>query len=167
MFLKPFLAASLIGCAVLVMPTLSMAQDTTQDPVQDTAGINADTISDDKINAFVKAAVALEQLRKAYTERIMEAKTEEERAAMIADADTVARQVVNRMNGITADEYQAIAQLLVKDEALNARIGEEVARMKELQAEKAPQGSDGRLRYALPTPKPAPQTAPQPDPVTE
>lgn len=153
MSLKSLFAAGLIALTALTIPAPSTAQES--------PALSAESVSDEKITAFVKAAVALEVLRDTYSEHIMAAETEEERQTLIEDADNVGRQLVDKVRGITAEEYQAIANLALQDEALGDRIGEEVARQRQLKTEFEARQAIGNLRFSGTATAPETEAAPE------
>lgn len=132
--LKPVLTASLIvltATAGMALPTT--AQETA--PVE----ITAESVSDTQVNAFVLAAIKLEQLRKDYTIKIANAESEEAREALTVEADKAARQTVQAIIGISPAEYLAISKAAMESEELTARINARVAELRELQEKGAQQ----------------------------
>ena len=123
MSLKSLLVAGFVGLA-------GVAAAAAPTEAQNTPPITAENVTDEHIAGFVKAAIALEELRKDYTQRIIEAGSDDEKAALKAEADNVAMQLVEKVRGITTDEYLAISKISQESPELTARISAEVERMR-------------------------------------
>lgn len=118
--------ATLIGASSL-SGTAALAQDT--------APLTAETVTDAHITSFVRAAVLLEDLRRDYTTRIAGAADDEARAALAEEADKTAMELVENVEGITTEQYLILSRLSQENEAINARIAEEVEQLRKKKAE--------------------------------
>lgn len=126
MTLKTTLCASLTALSLLATPAVVHAQEQSQ--------LTAESISDGQVEAFVKAAIALESLRNEYTTKIGNAESEEAQNELRAEADRVAMQLVDKVKGITSQEYLQIAKLAQENVELTERISAQVAVMRDQKA---------------------------------
>ncbi|MDR9392921.1 MAG: DUF4168 domain-containing protein [Roseovarius sp.] len=115
MTIKTKLATGLTAIALLAGAPVA-AQDA-QAPA-----ISADSVTDEKVNAFVMALISVEQLRQQYMPRIAEQETEEDRQALVNEVTQRAIQLVQQVDNISPEEYQQIATVAQDNEDLNNRI---------------------------------------------
>ncbi|WP_412504427.1 DUF4168 domain-containing protein [Roseovarius sp. SYSU LYC5161] len=115
MTIKTRLATGLTAIALLAGAPVA-AQDA-QAPA-----ISADSVTDEKVNAFVMALISVEQLRQQYMPRIAEQETEEDRQALVNEVTQRAIQLVQQVDNISPEEYQQIATVAQDNEDLNNRI---------------------------------------------
>ena len=137
--------SAVIKAMVLSTTTATLAQET--DPgatVETAAPLTADTVTDAKVEAFVKAVIALESLRRQYTQRIGNAESEEAQNELRAEADSVAIQLVDKVRGITAEEYLAITLAAQGSESLTKRISAQVEVMRAQKAAFEKQQAEAR-----------------------
>jgi len=113
--IKTKLATGLTAIALLAGAPVA-AQDS-QAPA-----ISADSVTDEKVNAFVMALISVEQLRQQYMPRIAEQETEEDRQALVNEVTQRAIQLVQQVDNISPEEYQQIATVAQDNEDLNNRI---------------------------------------------
>ena len=81
-------------------------------------------ITPEKIEAFVTAAIALNQVRSAWKPKVDAAKTEAEAEQLRDAASAEMRKAVENSPGITAREYVAIARAAQQNPNLNDAIKE-------------------------------------------
>jgi hypothetical protein len=77
-----------------------------------------------KLDAFVAAKLAVRDLAAVWNPRIQAAETREQAGEMIGQASAEMVAAVDRTEGISADEYQAIRAAAESDPALAAQIDE-------------------------------------------
>ncbi|MEQ9258454.1 MAG: DUF4168 domain-containing protein [Roseovarius sp.] len=134
MYLKSTTAA--LAMAALIAPGLAgvagpaLAQDSQVE------AIAPEDVSDGQIVSFVNALIALERVRADYTKRIENAETAEQREELIAEADEVGKDVVDKVVGITPDEYLAIGAAALESEALSGRIQQRMVELREKQQQR-------------------------------
>jgi hypothetical protein len=78
----------------------------------------------EKLESFVVAALAVNELVEQWTPRIQGAQDETEAAQLRDQANSELLNAINSANGITVDEYREISQAAQADPALMARISE-------------------------------------------
>ena len=81
-----------------------------------------DQYTDAKLKSFVVAAVEVNRLIVFWSPKIEGAETEDERAELAQTANAQLVQAVEGTEGITLDEYNAIAQAARADQDLSSRI---------------------------------------------
>ena len=102
---------------------------------QEQVAIAAEDVTDMQVEAFVKAAIALEELRRRYTTQIANAETEEAQNELRAEADRVAVQLVDKVKGMTAQEYVQISKAAQDSPELAGRIAAQIEVMRAQKAE--------------------------------
>lgn len=112
---------TLIAAAVAALMTLgaagaAIAQDTAPEPRSESA------ISDDKLTAFVSAAINASEVSSSYRQQIDMAQDEATRQRLQEEQTDAVLKAVERTDGITVEEYVAIIQAAQADEALDQRI---------------------------------------------
>lgn len=118
--------------AALAALTLAFATPlAAQEPVTP-SDITAEQVTDEQVIAFVEALSAIEEVRAEYSPKIQAEESEEDRQAMIDQADAAAIEAVEKVKNITPADYLGIGKAAQEDDALNQRI---IARIKEVQAE--------------------------------
>ncbi len=105
-----------------------MAQETPEIPE-----IGAEEVTTGQIVSFVNASIAVERVRVEYTARIEEAETDEDRSALVAEADRVAMEAVDEVVGITPGEYIAIGRAAQGSQELTDKINARFAELREKQ----------------------------------
>ena len=80
--------------------------------------------TDQKLESFVVAALAVEELIRQWNPRIQGAESAEQAAQLREQASTELVDTINRTQGITVEEYQEIGQAAQGDANLAARINE-------------------------------------------
>jgi hypothetical protein len=78
----------------------------------------------EKLESFVVAALAVNELVEQWTPRIQGAQDETEAAQLRDQANSELVNAINQANGITVEEYRQISQAAQADPALMARISE-------------------------------------------
>lgn len=81
-------------------------------------------VTDDLLTAFVTAAVEVAVVAETYGARI-EAAEDADRSALTEEAQAEMRRAVEETEGISVEQYVAIAEAAQRDEALNLRILDE------------------------------------------
>jgi hypothetical protein len=120
---SPIWAAALV--AGIGMTTASVLQAQGVNPEEVTA-VNPEDVTEGQLVSFVNAFVALERMRAQFVERIEAAETQEEREALVQQADEAAIKVVDDMTGITPDEYISIVKALPESEELRIRVSKRI-----------------------------------------
>ena len=105
-----------------------MAQETPEVPE-----IGAEEVTTGQIVSFVNALIAVERVRIDYTTRINEAESDADRTALVAEADKVAMEAVDRVVGITPGEYIAIGRAAQGSQELTDKINARFAELREKQ----------------------------------
>jgi mannitol-specific phosphotransferase system IIBC component len=77
-----------------------------------------------KLESFVVAALAVNELVEEWTPRIQSAQDETEAAQLRDQANSELVDAISQSNGITVEEYREISQAAQADPALMARISE-------------------------------------------
>jgi hypothetical protein len=131
---SPIWAAALV--AGIGISTASVLQAQEVNPEEITA-VNPEDVTEGQLVSFVNAFVALERMRAQFVERIEAAETQEEREALVQQADEAAIKVVDDMTGITPDEYISIVKALPESEELRIRVSK---RIEEIRKPKEPKG---------------------------
>jgi Domain of unknown function (DUF4168) len=80
--------------------------------------------TDQQLESFVVAALAVEELIRQWNPRIQGAENAEQAAQLREQASTELVDTINRTEGITVEEYQQIGQAAQGDPDLAARINE-------------------------------------------
>lgn len=86
------------------------------------AAVAAEDYSEAKLQSFASAVMAVNAVVEQWRPQIQAAPSEAEKQQMAEQANQEMRAAVDGTEGITVDEYQAIAQAAQSDAALMARI---------------------------------------------
>ena len=86
------------------------------------ATIAAEDYSDTKLQSFASAVIAVNAVVEQWRPQIQAAPSEADKQQMAEQANQEMRAAVDGTEGITVDEYQAIARAAQADAALMARI---------------------------------------------
>ncbi|MFQ5346954.1 MAG: DUF4168 domain-containing protein [Rhodothalassiaceae bacterium] len=93
---------------------------------QDAAPTAAPAFSEAKLEAFANAAVSVSHVMRDWRGKVQTAQSEEEKTAMIEQANQDIEAAIQATDGITLDEYEAIAGAAQQDpdfaESLKARV---------------------------------------------
>lgn len=134
----------LIGAVSAIALTLSapaFAQDaetgTQTSPQAETAApqapqIAAEDVTDEQVNGFVEALIAVEAVQAEYMPKIKAQDTQEDAAGIVEEANEAAKNAVSEVTDMTPETFRAIGAVAQQDKGLNARI---VARIEEVRAE--------------------------------
>ncbi|WP_188078311.1 DUF4168 domain-containing protein [Aquicoccus porphyridii] len=115
MTLKPkFLTA--LAVIALGFSTPVVAQQT------EVPSIAAEDVTETQVNAFVDAALAVQEVQNEYIPQIQATEDEGARNEIIEQANTAAAAAVESVDELTIDDYLAIAEAARQDEDLNGRI---------------------------------------------
>lgn len=109
-----------------------------------TEGIGNDTLSDQKLDAFIRAVANIRSVSLHYRELIEAEADEERRAFLIETANKDIVKAVAAVPDMTASEYVAIDRAAQDDEVLNDRILDRVEKLKD----------DAKARQPLRLPEP-------------
>jgi hypothetical protein len=82
------------------------------------------TVNEEQLDAFVEALRTVDTLEQEYTESLQQAESDEQREAIVAEANTAMAEAIEETPGMTLDEYIAILQQAQTDPELSARIME-------------------------------------------
>jgi hypothetical protein len=77
-----------------------------------------------KLESFVTAAIAVNELIQEWTARINDAETETQASEMRDEANAKLAAAIEQTEGMTIDEYREISQALRTDADLQARVSE-------------------------------------------
>ena len=80
--------------------------------------------SDQQLESFVVAALAMDEVIREWNPRIQAAENEEQAAQLREEANAALMETISKADGITIDEYQEIGQAAQNDPELAARINE-------------------------------------------
>jgi hypothetical protein len=80
--------------------------------------------SDQQLESFVVAAIAIDGVIREWNPRIQAAENEEQAAQLREEANAELLETISKAEGITIDEYQEIGQAAQNDPELAARINE-------------------------------------------
>lgn len=96
------------------------------------ASQGAADFAEDELRAFIRAALAVSELERAYVAEIQAAGTEQEREAIVVEANDAMRSAIEDQEGIDVARYVEIGQAAQADPDLNATL---MAMLEEMQAE--------------------------------
>ena len=111
----PFTALALALSAPLALP--AMAQEATQEAP-------GPSINDEQLQAFVAALREVDAIEQRYGASLNVAHSDEERQAVITEANEAMVSAIEETPGITVQEYLEVLQQAQADPELNARIME-------------------------------------------
>ena len=86
---------------------------------------------EEKLDAFIDAAMAVADVRDAYLQNLETAESEAEQNQIIEDANTAILAAVEETPGITVDEYIAIGDAAAADPAVNEMLNARFAELHE------------------------------------
>lgn len=89
---------------------------------QDGAAAADVEVTEEKIDAFAEATLAISEINRAYEEQAAQVGTNEEREQLMSAVNVAMLDAVERVDGITVDEYNAIAAAAREDAELNGAI---------------------------------------------
>ena len=89
---------------------------------QSVAAQEAGEYSEQELDAFTSALLEVASVRDKYTPLLQSAETEEQKTAIVEEANAEITEVIETTDGMTMDSYLEIAQAASEDEALNQRI---------------------------------------------
>ncbi|MCC5985811.1 MAG: DUF4168 domain-containing protein [Rhodobacteraceae bacterium] len=84
---------------------------------------------EEKLDAFIDAAMAVADVRDAYLQSLESAESEDEQNRIIEEANTAILTAVEETPGITVDEYIAIGDAAAADPALNEMLNARFAEL--------------------------------------
>jgi predicted lipoprotein with Yx(FWY)xxD motif len=89
---------------------------------QTAAAQSAESYSAEELDIFSNALLGVAEVREKYTPLLQSAKTEDQQAAIVEEANAEIKQVIEDTDGITLDRYIEISQAASEDQGLNQRI---------------------------------------------
>jgi hypothetical protein len=107
-------AVSLALAAPLALP--AVAQEAPAAPMM--------SVDEAQLDAFVAALRSVDELEREYSESLQQAESDEQREAIVAEANTAMAEAIENTPGMSLDEYVAILQAAQNDPELSARIME-------------------------------------------
>ena len=107
-------AVSLALAAPLALP--AVAQEAPAAPMM--------SVDEAQLDAFVAALRSVDELEREYSESLQQAESDEQREAIVAEANTAMAEAIENTPGMSLDEYIAILQAAQNDPELSARIME-------------------------------------------
>lgn len=139
-FKTPFIGA--LSAFVLAFATPGFAQDAdaasdaetanTEAAATETPQIAAEDVTDEQVDGFVAALIAVEAVQAEYMPKIKAQDTEEGAANMVEEANEAAKDAVGEVTDMTPETFRAIGAVAQENADLNARI---VARIQEIRTQ--------------------------------
>jgi hypothetical protein len=83
-------------------------------------------VDDAQLEAFIAALRSVDELEREYTESLQQAETDEQREAIVAEANSAMAEAIENTPGMTLETYVAILQQAQQDPALSSRIMERI-----------------------------------------
>lgn len=130
--------AAIFGAAALAFAAPLMAQDDQSAQNEQAAQegqpmeMVAEDVTDEQVNAFVDAILAVEEVRDEYGPTIQAAEDEAAQQKLVQEANEAAFSAVDDVENMDVDTYVAIANAAGESEELNQRV---VARLSEVREE--------------------------------
>lgn len=119
-------SAVILGLTAAPVATLAQtaapadeAAPMTAAPAEETA---AATFTDAQLDSFLTAAESVNELRKDYSEQLASAETDEDKQAIVNEANREMSAAVEEAEGIDVKTYNEISVAAQSDQALNERI---------------------------------------------
>jgi hypothetical protein len=129
-FKTPIIGA--LSAAVLAFATPGIAQDAEASSGAETANtetaasempqIAAEDVTDEQVEGFVAAFLAVSQVRAEYLPKISEEESEDARQALVEEANAAVIEAVGDATDMDAKTYVAIGKAAETDKALSERI---------------------------------------------
>ena len=129
-FKTPFIGA--LSAVVFAFATPAFAQDADASSDVETANtdtaatempqIAAEDVTDEQVDGFVAAFVAVSQVRAEYLPKISEQESEEARQALVEEANAAVVEAVGDATDMDAKTYVAIGKAAETDKELSDRI---------------------------------------------
>lgn len=113
------IAMALVAAPVTAITTQSAAAQT------------AESYSTQELDAFTTALFEVASVREKYSPVLRNAETEDQKSAIVEEANAEIRNVIEKTDGMTLDSYLEIAKAASEDQALNQRIVKRVQSMTE------------------------------------
>lgn len=123
----PLVLAAAFGLAVSAAPGIAAAGQTPMIVAQSQSQTPSQTpsqtsFSDEKLQAFASAAVAVRDIRQDHAEKIEGVKDEEQHAEIVDETIQKMTSAVEEEPGITVEEYNQINQASQQDQQLAQKI---------------------------------------------
>ena len=132
-FKTPFIGA--LSAFALMTATAGFAQEANTQSgatASETPQLAAEDVTDEQVNGFVAALMAVEAVQAEYMPKIKAQDTEEGAANMVEEANEAAKTAVSEVTNMTPETFRAIGAVAQQDKDLNARI---VSRIQDVRAE--------------------------------
>jgi hypothetical protein len=132
-FKTPFIGA--LSAFALMTATAGFAQEANTQSgatASDTPQLAAEDVTDEQVNGFVAALMAVEEVQAEYMPKIKAQDTEEDAANMVEEANEAAKTAMSEVTNMTPETFRAIGAVAQQDKDLNARI---VSRIQDVRAE--------------------------------
>jgi hypothetical protein len=114
---------TLLGTATIAaLAVMPMTAAVAQDAEAPQAESQAMQVSDAMLEDFVDAAMKVMALRQTFETRMQAAETQEDRQALVQQAQTEMRTAIDETEGMDVETYTEIGEATQADEALNQRI---------------------------------------------
>lgn len=113
----------------LTATTMAFGLAVTALSAQSAAAQSAADYSGEQIEAFTVAYLEVMDLREQYVPQLEAAESEDEQSAIIEEANAEIVDAIEGTDGLTLEDYEAIAEAAAEDQDLQARI---VTRMEEM-----------------------------------
>jgi hypothetical protein len=129
---KTPIAATLAALSLsFATPVLAQEGETSESATQDTAQgglpqIAPEDVTEDQVEEFVAAFLAVSQVRADYMPKIAEEEDEEARQALVDEANNAVVAAVNDVTDMDAKTYVAIGKAAETDKALSDRISKRI-----------------------------------------
>ena len=117
-FTKQFAAATTAFALALAPPMAAMAQDDGQAAPQ----MQPADVTDAKVASFVDALMAVDSVRQDYVPQIEAQESEEDKQALVNEANTAIMDAVEGTDGMNVEDYTAILKLAQNNADLNQKI---------------------------------------------
>ena len=117
-----FIVALCLG--VLALGPAQAQTEQQQPPVQPQQEMQQTEFTEDQLESFVDAAVAVNDLIESWRPRITAAESEEQAAQLREEANEELAEAIEQTEGMSLEEYQEIGQAAQADPELSERINE-------------------------------------------
>ncbi|MFO7758779.1 MAG: DUF4168 domain-containing protein [Roseovarius sp.] len=117
--------AAILSAAALAFAVPVAAQEGQPDQIA------AEDVTDEQVEAFVDAILAVEQVRDEYGSSIESAEDEAAQQELVEEANEAAFEAVDAVDNMDVDTYVAIANAAGESESLNQRVIERLSEVRE------------------------------------
>lgn len=117
--------AAILSAATLAFAAPLAAQDAQPEEIA------AEDVTDEQVDAFVDAIIAVEEVRDEYGTSIESAEDEAEQQELVEEANEAAFAAVDEVENMDVDTYVAIANAAGENEELNERVMSRLSEVRE------------------------------------